>query len=67
MSIANSGSVGNGKSFGQSPVWVEDPVFMDKDDNKWYFLDETRFRLGPYSSEKEARYMLEIYCDGIGL
>lgn len=41
-----------------------DPVFRDVIDGQWYFYDETwAHRLGPYSTEQEARAHFAHYCE----
>lgn len=42
-------------------TFMNDPVHKEKDG--WYFWDETwADRIGPYTTEEEAREQLEKYC-----
>ena len=41
---------------------MNDPVF--EKDGKWYFWDETwAYEYGPYSTEEEARFRLDLYVE----
>ena len=41
-------------------------VHQDKEDNLWYFWDESwAYRYGPYDSEKEAYERLRKYCNEV--
>lgn len=42
--------------------YIDDVVFLNRKNNKWYFWDETYFPLGPYENEHEARVGLVLYC-----
>lgn len=43
-----------------------DPVHFNREDNRWYFWDETwSFAIGPYDTEDEARLALDKYAENL--